>query len=283
MLKYLPPAAILLVALLTASSQAQPETPRAMGELPATFQTPEAGASIQFTSMLNPEFETPAYPEQHKADRFEGVAEVRLYVSTAGEVLRCEITVSSGDREFDEASLRSAMKTRFPAGYATVRGVPTDFTVTVPYYFLLSSDPEQYWHTRLELARIQQEYEVLMKDYQDLLARQGGAADMKRQRLEKQLEQTVAVAKQLHRSIAEKKETAILRIRDEIAMTKQILQEPATASKDAQGASWRTEQTPVIPTVIIPGGMQGIASTSTLSNNALDCLMGELELKQSYL
>jgi TonB family protein len=284
MLKHLPSAVIVVLAMLATPAMAQPELPRSLGELPPSFQLPEAGTPVQFTSMLNPEFVTPAYPEQHKTARFEGVAEVRLYVSSAGEVLRCEITVSSGDAAFDDASLRSGLKTRFPAGYATVRGVACDFTTTVPYYFLLSPDPEQYWHSRLELARIQQEYESLMKQYEGILAPQGAAADMQRHRIERQLEQTVTLAKQLHRSLAEKKESAILRLRDEITMTKQILQEPATASSmDASATSWRTEQTPVIPTVIIPGGMKGVASTSALSNNELDRLMSELELKQSYL
>jgi TonB family protein len=261
---------------------AQPEAQRVLGELPSTFQLPEAGMPVRFSSMLNPEYQVPEYPAQHLKDRFEGVAELQLFVTRDGDVVRSEVTVSSGDELFDLAALRSALRTRFPAGYAMLHGQACDFAITVPYYFLLSPDPEQYWHMRLELARIQQEYEVQMKQFQALVGVRNPAAAMQLQRTQRQLEETITIAKGLHRSLAEKKEAAILRLRDEISMTKQRLETPAVAAADQGNASWRTAQT-VIPTVIVPGGTKGVSSINALSNNELDRLMNELELKQSYL
>ena len=139
------------------------------GFIPPLFTLPEEGEEIRFTSAVQPEFMLPDYPVEQLNSGVEGVVEVRMYITSEGEVVYSEITVSSGVEALDDAALISAMKARFPSGFATVKGLPRDFRLSVPFYFLLSSDPEAYWHSRLELARVQLEYEQVMKKFEDYM------------------------------------------------------------------------------------------------------------------
>jgi TonB family protein len=209
----------------------------------------------------------------------EGVTEVLLYVTSEGEVVFSEVTVSSGHREFDDAALASAMRARFPMGYATVNGLPRDFRIAVPFYFLQSSDPEQYWQSRLELARVQLEYEIVMKKFQDFVMERSKTPPQKVKEIQRLMEEKVSIAKNIHRVLAEKKETAILRLREKIDEKRG--QAPIA---DAEDASWRSElqdSHSATVQVAVPG--TGVVHERTVGTVGMDRLTQELEMKKSYL
>lgn len=249
------------------------------GFIPPLFTLPEDGETVRFTSASQPIFQLPDFPATLMNRDVEGVAEVLLYVTSEGEVVFSEITVSSGQRDFDEAALASAMRARFPVGYATVNGLPRDFRIAVPFYFLLSSDPEQYWQSRLELARVQQEYEIVMKKFQDFVMERSKTPPQKVKEIQRQMEEKVSIAKNIHRILAEKKETAILRLREQIDEKRG--QAPLA---DAEDSSWRKElqnRQAAAVQVAVPG--TGVVHERTVGTEGMDRLTQELEIKKSYL
>lgn len=249
------------------------------GFIPPLFTLPAEGDEVRFTSAAQPIFELPAYPATQLRSGAEGVVEVQLYVTSEGEVVYSEITVSSGVKEFDESALASAMRARFPAGYATVKGLPRDFRHSMPFYFLLSSDPEQYWQSRLELTRVQQEYEVVMKKFQDFVMQRSKTPPAKVREIQRQMEEKVSIAKNIHRILAEKKETAILRLREQLDEKRG--QAPLA---DAEDASWRRDlqdSSTASVQVALPG--TGVVSARTVGSEGVDRLTQELEMKKSYL
>jgi TonB family protein len=269
-----------LVAFFMLESSASAQLSRGM--LPEYFHLPSANDVVHFTSPQRPDFPVPQYPESHRQKQVEGAVEVTLFVSAEGDVVRADVSVSSGDELFDDAALRGAMKAHFPAGYATVHGRAVNFTIDVPFYFLLSPDPEMYWQSRLELARIESEYEVRMKEFQDYLSERTKTSKTRIEGSQKRVEDCVASAKRLHRVLAEKKETAILRLREEIAMTKERIEDPAAAQNSSM--AWRTvSPARAVATVVMPANVSGVITQRSLSNNDLDRLQDELELKKSYL
>jgi TonB family protein len=222
----------------------------------------------------------PDYPEEQLNRGIEGVVEVTMYVTSEGEVVFSEISVSSGLEAFDDAALRSAMKTEFPAGYATVKGLPRDFRLSVPFYYLLSADPENYWHSRLELARVQQEYEEVMTRFEDYLMARTVASESKIREIQRQMEEKVAAAKSIHRLLAEKKETAILRLRQQIDDTRS----DSAPVADAEDSSWRhglRDYSRATVQVVTPG--TSVTSERALGTDGMDRLTQELEMKKSYL
>ncbi len=249
------------------------------GFIPPLFTLPDVGDEVRFTSAAQPLFQLPDYPAAQLNNGLEGVVEVQLYVTSEGEVVYSEITVSSGVKEFDESALASAMKARFPAGYATVKGLPRDFRHSMPFYFLLSSDPEQYWQSRLELARVQQEYEIVMEKFQDFVMQRSKTPPAKVKEIQRQMEEKVSIAKNIHRILAEKKETAILRLREQLDEKRG--QAPLA---DAEDASWRREmQDPSRASVQVALPGTGVVNARTVGSEGVDRLTQELEMKKSYL
>lgn len=249
------------------------------GFIPPLFTLPEDGETVRFTSASQPLFELPDFPADLMSRGTEGVTEVMLYVTAEGEVVFSEVTVSSGQKQFDEAALASAMRAHFPMGYATVNGLPRDFRIAVPFYFLLSSDPEQYWQSRLELARVQQEYEVVMKKFQDFVMERTKTPPQKVKEIQRQMEEKVSIAKNIHRILAEKKETAILRLREKIDERRG--QAPIA---DAEDASWRSvlqDGESVGVQVAVPG--TGVVNERVVRKDGMDRLTQELEMKKAYL
>jgi TonB family protein len=263
-----------LVFALTATVHAQ-----SRGFIPPLFTLPKAGETVRFTSAAQPTFQMPDYPAEQLNRGVEGVVEVLLYVTSEGEVVYSEVTVGSGQKEFDQSALVSAMRARFPMGYATVNGLPRDFRIAVPFYFLLSADPEQYWQSRLELTRVQQEYEIVMKKFQDFVMERSKTPPQSVKEIQRQMEEKVSIAKNIHRVLAEKKERAILRIRERI--DEQRGQAPIA---DAEDESWRHElhsgQNASVH-VVIPGS--GVVNSRSLGTEGMDRLTQELEMKKSYL
>ncbi|MBR9976424.1 MAG: TonB family protein, partial [Bacteroidetes bacterium] len=223
----------LLIFALALSTLASAQS---RGFIPPLFTLPDEGETLRFTSSSQPFFQLPDFPAVLMNKGVEGVTEVLLYVTSEGEVVFSEVTVGSGYKEFDQAALASAMRARFPMGFATVDGLPQDFRIAVPYYFLQSSDPEQYWQSRLELARVQQEYEIVMKKFQDFVMERSKTPPQKVKEIQRQMEEKVSIAKNIHRILAEKKETAILRLREKIDEKRG--QAPLA---DADDDSWRRE------------------------------------------
>lgn len=251
------------------------------GFIPPLFTMPEKHEDLRFTSSAQPEFPVAEYPEQERNTSTEGVAELLLYVTAEGDIVYAEVMVSSGRESFDNAALASAMKGKFPEGYATVDGLPRDFTIAVPYYFLLSADPELYWHSRLELARVQCEYEEIMSKFEDLLLKRTTATESKMKEVQRSMEEKVSIAKRLHRVLAEKKERAIIRIRSEIEMSREKQGRALAESNDSNWRSGSADPAHATITVAFPGssittraetGLQGVAR-----------LNHELDLKRSYL
>ncbi|MFZ1730319.1 MAG: energy transducer TonB [Bacteroidota bacterium] len=262
-----------LFLVLTAAAFSQ-----SRGFIPPLFTLPEAGDEVRYTSAAQPTFQLPDYPATQLGSGLEGVVEVQLYVTSEGEVIFSEITVSSGVKEFDESALASAMRARFPMGYATVKGLPRDFRLSMPFYFLLSSDPEQYWQSRLELARIQQEYEVVMRKFQDFVMQRSKTPPQKVKEIQREMEEKVTVAKNIHRILAEKKETAILRLREQLDEKRgqaPLADDDATWRRDLQDPSNASVQ------VALPG--TGVVNSRTVGSEGVDRLTQELEMKKSYL
>lgn len=249
------------------------------GFVPPLFSLPGEADDVRFTSALQPQFQLPDYPALQMNNGVEGVVEVQLYVTSEGEVVFSEITVSSGVKEFDEVALSSAMKARFPAGYATVKGLARDFRISMPFYFLLSADPEQYWQSRLELMRVQQEYEIVMRSFQDFLMERSKLPPQRVKEIHRQMEDKVAVAKSIHRILAEKKEAAILRLH------KQLDEHRGQAPfADGENANWRRdlqngEQASV--QTALPG--TGVINARSVGTEGVDRLTHELEMKKAYL
>ena len=268
----------LTLLLLAASVAAQSSMSR--GFIPPLFTLPDETEEVRFTSAEQPEFMLPDYPEEQLNRGIEGVVEVTMYVTSEGEVVYSEVSVSSGVEAFDETALRSAMKTDFPAGYATVKGLPRDFRLSVPFYYLLSADPENYWHSRLELARMQQEYEEVMTRFEDYLMARTVASESKIREIQRQMEEKVAAAKSIHRLLAEKKETAILRLRQQIDETRS----DSAPVADAEDSSWRRglrDYSRATVQVVTPG--TSVTSERSLGTDGMERLTQELEMKKSYL
>jgi TonB family protein len=275
---------VLLVCIASLSMHAQSDPQKKRGMLPPGYTLPKAGETVHFTSPAHPEYQLPEYPADLKVNGTEGVLELELYVSSAGEVLLAEVSVSSGDAQFDDAALSSALQSRFPAGYATVDGQPRDFKIAVPYYFLLSADPELYWHTRLELSRVQQDYETVMHDFQEKLGAKRTASSTRLDGARKQLEAKVSLAKMLHRTLAEKKESAILRLRDQIAFAQEKIDGPSVAEAQAGQENWRNPDKTIISPKAEPSvHRSGVITVSFQSGNGIDGLQQELEIKKSYM
>ncbi len=269
---------ILVLVVCLASMQAQPVKSR--GFIPPLFSLPEVTEEIRFTSSTPPQIQLPEYPATQLNAGLEGAVEAELYVTAEGEVVYCEISVSSGVNEFDHAVLESSMRVKFPSGFATVKGLPHDFRIAVPFYFLLASDPEQYWHSRLELARIKNEYETVMKKFEDYLMARTVVSDSKVKEIQREMEATVTMAKNVHRLLAEKKEHAILRLRGLIDASKSN----SAPIADTQDASWRSQSIdPAHATVQTGGTAGGVINIRELSDNESERLAHELELKKAYM
>lgn len=269
----------LLLVLAATTVMAQPSM-TSRGFIPPLFTLPEETEEVRFTSAVQPAFMLPDYPEEQLNRGIEGVVEVSMYVTSEGEVVYSEISVSSGIDAFDQTALRSAMKTEFPAGYATVKGLPRDFRIAVPFYFLLSGDPENYWHSRLELARVRQEYEEVMTRFEDYLMARTVASESKVREIQRQMEEKVTAAKNIHRLLAEKKENAILRLHQQINETRS----DDTPVADAEDTSWRRglrDYSRATVQVVTPG--TSVTSERSLSIDGMDRLTQELEMKKSYL
>jgi TonB family protein len=263
---------LLIAGTLTAVAQ-----PARRGFIPSLFTLPAAGQDIRYSSSAQPVFTTPVYPVVEMQQGIEGACEIELYVTSEGEVVYAELTVSSGRRNFDDAALTCAMKARFPEGYATLDGIPHDCTVTVPYYFLLAEDPEGYWHTRLELNRVQAQYEAVMAKFEDLLLSRTSASQAKMKEIQGRMEERVSAAKQLHRILAEKKELAILRIREAIDASSEQSR-PIADTDDA----WRTAGG---ANASVSVAYTGSSVTTVVSSRlkGVERLEHELEMKKSYL
>ncbi|MDH7516403.1 MAG: energy transducer TonB [Bacteroidota bacterium] len=274
----------LLFCIATAANSQQNGL-RSRGTVPPTFSAPGPNERVHFSSSAQPQFATPRYPQVHRDNGVEAALEVMMYVTAEGEVVFAEVTVSTGDSLFEIEALQSAMASRFPEGYATVEGIPRDFTIAVPYYFLLSSDPEGYWHSRLELARIEDEYEVVMREFQGFLCMPKGVPESRLKASRRAIEAKVAAAKRLHRMIAEKKERAILRLRDEIASAQELLDRSGGAStaEQSMGLDRYVPQDRDSATVEIRSHPNGVEAAYPLNANGIDRLYQELEIKQSYL
>ncbi|MDT8322863.1 MAG: TonB family protein [Bacteroidota bacterium] len=274
---------LFFVFLLAASSvftYTQAQNASSRGFVPPLFTLPDEADELRFTSASQPEFMLPDYPVEQLNSGVEGVVEITMYITSEGEVVYSEVSVSSGCDALDDAALISAMKTRFPAGYATVKGLPRDFRISVPFYFLLSSDPEAYWHSRLELARVQQEYEQVMKKFEDFLMARTVASESKIREIQRQMEEKVAAAKSIHRLLAEKKENAILRIHQEIEDNRSG---QATVA-DAEDSAWRRDlqdRRSAHVQAAYPGS--GVVNAHSFEGSGVDRLTQELEIKKSYL
>jgi TonB family protein len=256
---------------------------QSIGNIPSSYYLPSPDATVRFTSHEKPGFHAPVYPARHLEVGTESVVEVALYVTSEGNVIYSEITVASGNEDFDKAALESAMQTVFPAGYATVNGESSNFMITVPYYFLLSADPEQYWHTRLELARIQKEYDELMNKFQSYLAQRTSVTKAKMQETRDALEVKIAVAKKLHRVLAEKKESAILRLRSEITATRAQIRDNDELMRDPNSRPSYASSHKCEVKVSLP--QTGIVTVSSVNSDIpiLEQLASDIELKKSYL
>jgi len=271
---------LFLLALPSVFTYTQAQNASSRGFIPPLFTLPDESDELRFTSAQPPEFMLPDYPVEQLNGGVEGVVEITMYITSEGEVVYSEVAVSSGIEALDDAALISAMKTRFPAGYATVKGLPRDFRLSVPYYFLLSSDPEAYWHSRLELARVQQEYELVMKKFEDFLMARTEASASKIREIQYQMEEKVAAAKSIHRLLAEKKENAILRIHKEIEENRSA-QAPVA---DAEDSTWRRnlqDRRSARVQAAYPGS--GVVNARSLKGSGVDRLTQELEMKKSYL
>jgi TonB family protein len=263
---------LFLVLTVAASSQSR-------GFIPPLFTLPEDGDEVRYTSAAQPLFQLPDYPAEQMNSGLEGVVEVQLYVTSEGEVVFSEITVSSGVKDFDESALASSMKARFPMGYATVKGLPHDFRLSMPFYFILSSDPEQYWQSRLELTRVQQEYEIVMKKFQDFVMQRSKTPPQRVKEIQRQMEEKVSAAKNIHRILAEKKETAILRLREQLDEKRG--QAPLA---DTDDETWRRDlQDPSRASVQVALPGTGVVNSRTVGSEGVDRLTQELEMKKSYL
>lgn len=263
-------SAVLLLGTLTSIAQ-----PARRGFIPSLFSVPEPGQDIRFTCSAQPTFTTPVYPTPELQQGIEGVCEVEMYVTSEGEVVYAELTVSSGRKNFDEAALSCAIQARFPEGYATLDGIPHDCLVRVPYYFLLAEDPEGYWHTRLELNRVEAQYETVMAKFEDLLLARTSASQTKMKEIQGRMEERIAAAKQLHRFLAEKKELAILRIREAIDASNE-------ARAPLANEGWRTAGgTSAAVNVAFTSGCVTTVVPSRLTG--VERLEHELEMKKSYL
>lgn len=269
---------VLVLLLFGAAAQAQPVASR--GFIPPLFTLPESHEDLRFTSAAQPEFATPEYPQGQFAAGIEGVAEVTMYVTAEGKVVYAEVSVSSGVQAFDHAALESALRSRFPQGYATLKGMPHDFRLAVPFYFLLANDPEQYWHSRLELARIQSEYETVMKKFEDYVSARTAASSSKVREIQRQLEETVVAAKGVHRLLAEKKERAILRLRQLLDASRGN----SAPLADDSDASWRTQVSGGEAASVQAGhSPAGVIKLRPLNGDEADRLAQELELKKTYM
>ena len=269
-----------LTLLLIAASVAAQSSMTSRGFIPPLFTLPEEAEEVRFTSAKQPVFMLPDYPEEQLNLGIEGVVEVTMYVTSEGEVVYSEVSVSSGVEAFDQSALRCAMKTEFPEGYATVKGLPRDFRLSVPFYYLLSADPENYWHSRLELVRVQQEYEEVMTRFEDYLMARTVASERKIREIQRQMEEKVAAAKSIHRLLAEKKETAILRLRQQIDETRS----DSAPVADAEDSSWRRglrDYSRATVQVVTPG--TSVTSEGSLGTDGMERLTQELEIKKSYL
>ncbi len=281
--------ATLVVVLVgfTLSAHAQGDASLSRGFIPPYFRVPDNTADIRFTTLEQPRYGTPEYPATHIREEREGVVEVEISCTAEGSVVHARITVSSGDAQFDESALKGAMATKFPVGYATVNGLPVDFRMRVPFYFLLSADPEQYWHTRLELARVQQEYDVAMEQFQGYITARTSATKSRFEAAKRQVEEKVALGKRLHRMLAEKKEYAILRLREEITATREhreaLHAEASTPDTDAEFRKVLPGDEHVPTVTLATPQSHNVVTVSLPYQNDLDRLTQELELKKSYL
>ncbi len=279
-----------IVAVLvgcTLSAYAQGDASQSRGFVPPYFRVPDNTADIRFTTLEQPRYGTPEYPAAHIREEREGVVEVEISCTAEGSVVHARVTVSSGDAQFDEAALKGAMATKFPVGYATLNGLPVDFRMRVPFYFLLSADPEQYWHTRLELARVQQEYDAAMDQFQSYMTARTSATKSRYETAKRSVEEKVSLGKRLHRMLAEKKETAILRLREEITATRDhrdaLHAQQTTPDTDAEFRNVlpHAEHAPTV-TLATPQS-HNVVTVSLPYQSDLDRLTQELELKKSYL
>ena len=276
-------ALITLGFALTFTALGQAPAPMSLGEIPEDFELPEDMNSIRFTSHESPVFTAPVYPAKRLKRGIENVVEVDIYVATTGKVVQAVLSLSSGDKAFDEAALESAMKAQFPAGYATVDGEPSDFKLSVPYYFLLSADPEQYWHTRLELARVQKEYNELMTQFQELMAGQTSAdSEGEMATTKKSLEVKIAAAKNLHKVLAEKKESAIARINSVITETRAHIEGDDAQMRDP---NWRPSYAANNTEVKVGLPQAGIMTLSSQKSDKpiLEQLTSEIKIKRRYM
>ncbi|MBN1448158.1 MAG: TonB family protein [Bacteroidetes bacterium] len=269
-----------LLFFLSTTAWSQISNAPSRGFIPPLFTLPGETEEIRFTSAAQPRFMLPDYPEEQLNQGIEGVVEVMVYVTSEGDVVYSEVTVSSSVDAFDKAALASAMKTEFPEGYATVRGLPRDFRLAVPYYFLLSADPENYWQSRLELARVRQEYEQVMTRFEDYLMARTVASESKMHEIQRQMEEKVAAAKSIHRLLAEKKEEAILRLRQEIDDTRS----DSAPVADADDSSWRRSlQDHSRATVQAGAPGSSVINERVIGAEGMERLTQELEMKKSYL
>ena len=270
------PALILMLVAIQVDAQQI----SSRGFIPPLFTLPKSDQEVRFTSSEAPRFQLPDYPAKQLNSGIEGVVETMLYVTAEGEVVYAEISVSSGIREFDHAALQSGMRASFPAGFATVDGLPHDFRIAVPFYFLLASDPELYWHSRLELARVQAEYEKVMKTFEGYLMSRTSASETQLKAVQKSMESTIATAKRIHHLLAEKKERAIIRIRGLLDASRDDNSPLAESPED----NWRSETIDPSQAAVQPGGVgAGIIRMEELTGNPTERLSQELELKKTYI
>jgi len=266
-------------------SVAQQGNPLSRGFLPPYFSMPAENEVVNFSSPLQPVMESPEYPFENFQSGKEGVVEVELYVTAEGKAVYSEVNVSSGDVTFDASALQCAMNSSFPPGYATVHGISSDFKIAIPFYFLLSADPERYWHSRLELARVQKDYELAMRDFQSFITARTIASKQTLASTKTKLEEKVRFAKRLHKMLAEKKETAILRLRDEISSVKMGTESaPLAIDGPNESLNWRRvsdDQKTATVTLVTP--RSAVTTEVVKATNNLERLQVELEIKKSYL
>lgn len=256
-----------------AVASAQPVM-QSLGSLCSSFSEQGNCARMRFSSFSPVQLVRPVYPEACLREKVEGCLEIKMYVNRSGRVEKAEISVSSGNALLDRAALESAKASRFPQDYATIDGIGSDFTTLVPYYFLLSADPEQYWHTRLEMARIEQQYDAGMREFQPQLKTGKSRLSPRAKKLCTELEKLVAQTKRLQNILASKKEAAINRLRDQLAL-----------GMNKEKGSLATVDAAPQPELALPGYNVVTSAPAGLEAMpvSLEQISEELELKRAYL
>ncbi|MCB9871556.1 MAG: energy transducer TonB [Planctomycetes bacterium] len=93
-------------------------------EQPPTAALPTPSARVlEVVPGRNP---PPDYPRRARRERLEGTVTLLVTVAAAGNVIRCEVAISSGHELLDEAAARAVRRWQFDGGPGVVR-IPVTF------------------------------------------------------------------------------------------------------------------------------------------------------------